>query len=207
MSCAAELALSDQTDAATIKSLLAKYHFLTDANHTIPPNGYLLTLIFKFVQDSDVIEGKVIRQEMGGKILELARKAGDPRIRNLALLYGPEGQPGEIIKLEREGWKSTGDPRFAAAVLLLKQHQGQLASKDEELAEALKQFPENGLIQRIGYEVANSEKKVTKQMLAAAAAAEFGHFSSSTSAFAVLSRPRSDYLRQYFAELQTMKGH
>jgi hypothetical protein len=81
-----------------------------------------------------------------------------------------------------------------------------LSSTDEELTAALKQFPDSGLIRRIQYEAAHSEGKVTKQLLATAAQAEFHHFTSLVAPFTVVNRPRSDYLRQYFIEMQTLKG-
>ena len=60
------------------------------------------------------------------------------------------------------------------------------------------------MIQRAAYEVAVRENRVTRALLAAAAKAEFTHFSSFVAPATVINRPRSDYLRQYFAELTRM---
>jgi len=73
------------------------------------------------------------------------------------------------------------------------------------LAAALHQFPESGEVQRAAYLVAVRDHKLTRQNLADAARAEFTHFSSFVAPATVVDRPRSDYLRHYFAELLTMQ--
>ena len=50
----------------------------------------------------------------------MARKSKDAQLWNVAVILQPHDSPDEELKLEREGWQATGDPRFAAGVLLLK---------------------------------------------------------------------------------------
>jgi hypothetical protein len=106
--------------------------------------------------------------------------------------------------LERDGWEATGDPRFAAAMLSMKAERETLKFDDPDLVAARKQFHDSCLIQRINYEVAIINHKLTRQVLADAARAEFTHFSSFMAPATAVNRPRSDYLRGYFAFLQKM---
>ena len=202
ISCAAECVTADQEDAAEIKQILFKYHVLTDAPRSIPQHGGLLTVILNAAIESKAIDETSLHQKIGPLILSQARKGKDARVWNAALFALPEAKPDEQMKLEREGWRATGDARFAAGVLQIKKAGGQLTSNDADLVAALKQFPESGIVQRIAYEVAKQENKITKQQLADAAKAEFKHFSSFISFATIVNRPRSDYLRNYFSELE-----
>ena len=77
---------------------------------------------------------------------------------------------------------------------------------DVDLADALKQFPESGLIHRAAYDVAMRDHKITRELLAAAAQAEFTHFTLFVAPATVINRPRSDYLRSYFAQLLQLRA-
>jgi len=123
---------------------------------------------------------------------------------NNAAFTAPRDPIDEQIKLEREGWQATGDVRFAAGLLALKNQNAQLKGDDPDLAAARKQFPDSSLVQRMAYEVAARENKVTRALLADAARAEFTHFSSFVAPATVVNRPRSDYLRAYFAQMLRM---
>ncbi len=206
ISCAAECATADEEDAAGIKKILTKYRLLIDAPRTIPTNGALLSLILNAAVEAKAIDETVLHSQIAPLVLEQARKGKDKEMWNAALFAAPAGHSENQLKLEREGWQATGDVRFAAGVLLIKKESGQLTSNDTELKAALKQFPESGLIQRVSYEVAKVEKRVTKQQLADAAKAEFKHFTSFVAFATVVNRPRSDYLREYFGEMQNDKS-
>jgi hypothetical protein len=203
MACAVECATADRDDPAAIKAILSKHRLLTDADHTLPSHGGLLSLVLGAATRSKAVDEDVLRRQLGPKVLELARKGKDVGAWNAAAFAGPTDKDEEL-RLEREGWQATGDARFAAGVLFLKQQRGELKGDDADLAAALKQFPESGMIQRAAYETAEHEGKVTRQLLADAAKAEFTHFSSFVAPATVVNRPRSDYLRAYFAQLRLM---
>ena len=203
MACAAECATADHEDPAAIKAILTKHRLLTDAEQTLPTHGGLLSVILNAVTQSKAVDDAVLRQQVGPKVLELARKGKDVRVWNVAMFAGPTDKD-EQLKLEREAWQTTGDARFAAGVLFLKHERGQLKGDDPDLLAALKQFPESGMIQRAAYQTALREQKVTRTLLANAAQAEFTHFSSFVAPATVVNRPRSDYLRTYFAQLLLM---
>jgi len=201
MACAAECAAAGGDDAAAINAILGKHRLLVDADRTAPNHGGLLTVILAAARDAGAVDEATLRQEIGPKVLALAQKGRDVGLWNCAAAFAPVDAPDEQLRLERDGWKATGDARFAAGVLLLKVQGGGLAGDDPDLVTARKQFPGSGLVQRAAYEVAKREKKVTRELLADAARAEFNHFSSFVAVATVVNRPRSDYLRQYFAEL------
>jgi len=204
MACAAECAAADAEDAGAIKAILLKRRLLIDSDGTIPNHGGLLTVLLAAARDAGAVDDATLRKQIGPKVYALAKKGRDAGLWNCAAATGPEDAPDRLLALEREGWKATGDARFAAGVLLLKMRDGKLAGDDAELLAARKQFPDSGLVQRVAYEVARQENKVTRELLADAARAEFKHFSSFVARATVVNRPRSDYLRQYFAELGRM---
>jgi tetratricopeptide (TPR) repeat protein len=202
--CAQECALADQTDAKAIQAILTKHRLLTDPQHTIPANGDLLSIILASAARAKAIDQTTLREQIGPKILKLARMGKDVQLWNNAAFTAPHGAIEDRMKLEREGWQATGDVRFAAGLLALKKGSHQLKGDDPDLAAARKQFPDSALIQRIAYEIATQENKVTRAQLADAARAEFTHFSSFVAPATVVNRPRSDYLRAYFAQMRQL---
>jgi hypothetical protein len=136
----------------------------------------------------------------------LARKSKDAQLWNIAVVLQSHKSSEEEMKLEREGWQATGDPRFAAGVLMLKMvaQNAALKADDPDLSAALKQHPESGIIQRAAILSAATAGTLTKQQLAAGAQAEFNHFSAFTAPATVINRPRSGYLRQYFGQMHRL---
>jgi hypothetical protein len=205
ISCAAECATADSDDKSAIKSSLARYNLLIDEQQTIPSHGGLLTIILNAAVEAKAIDDTILNQQLAPLILKQARNGKDTQMWNAALFAAPPGKPEKQAELEREGWQATGDARFAAGLLLLKDQGDKLTSSNPDLVAALKQFPDSGLVQHIAYNVAQREHKVTKLLLANAAKAEFKHFSSFATFATVVDRPRSDYLRGYFSELEKIK--
>ena len=154
---------------------------------------------------SKTLDDSVVSAQLAPKLMELARQGRDLQLWNLAAYAATNSSPEDVLQLERDGWKATSDPAFAAGVLFLKREQGELASDDLDLAEAMKQFPESSAIHRIAYEVAVTENKVDRTLLANAARAEFTHFSSFAAPGTVVDRPRSGYLRSYFGQLHRIR--
>ena len=196
--------MADQEGPNEVQTILKKHRLLADDPTTIPTNGALTAIIVNAVINSKALDKATLRPKIGSLLVEQARKGKDLQMWNIALLV-TEQSPNQLIKLEMEGWRATGDARFAAGALMMKAANGQLTGSDPDLIAAQKQFPESGLVQRVVYEVAKKEKKINKQLLADAAKAEFKHFTSSVAFATVSDRPRSDYLRQYFVELENLK--
>jgi hypothetical protein len=199
MACAVECATSGHGDAAAIKAILTKNRMLIDSDQTISPHGGLLSVIVGDAVEAGAIDDAVLRQQIGPRILELAKKGHDPQLWNAAAFSAPSDHPDKLLQLERDGWEATADARFAAGVLYLKLQAGKLKGDDADLKAALRQFPESGLVHRAAYEVAVRDGTLTRSQLAAAAQAEFTHFSSLVAPATVINRPRSVYLRQYFS--------
>jgi tetratricopeptide (TPR) repeat protein len=204
INCAAECARAGD-DAVAIKKSLEKHRLLIDADHTIPPYDGMVEIVLHSALLSKLLDDATLRKVIAPKLLADARKKPSSEMWN-AVLYSSGENRDELLSLEREAWKSTNDPRFATGVLMIKSDLGQLAGDDPDLLAAVKQFPDNGPILREAYEVAAREKKVTKELLAQAARAEFKHFSSFVGFGTVINRPRSDYLRSYFKQLAAMRA-
>jgi tetratricopeptide (TPR) repeat protein len=202
IACAADCGAADRDDARAIGEILKKHRLLTDADRTVPTHPGLLAFIATTAARAKAIDEEPLRKEIAPKVLELARKGHDARVWGLAVVIAPPAdKPDEQLKLLRDAWAAAPDPRFAAGVLFLKTQGGQLTGDDRDLTAALKQFPESGLIWRAAYETAAREGKVTRPLLASAARAEFTHFTSFVAPATVVNRPRSNYLRGYFAQL------
>ena len=203
MAAAAACATADQEGPAAVAAVLGKYRLLTDADHTLPAHGGLLSVLLRAAVVSKALDEKTLREALAPKLLAAARAGGDVEIWNVAA-FAATGTDAEMLALEREGWKATGDARFAAAALAMKQKDGALPDNDPDLAAAAKQFPDSAAVQRFRYEAAARQGKVTARLLADAARAEFSHFSSFVAFATVVDRPRSDRLRAYFKQLATM---
>jgi tetratricopeptide (TPR) repeat protein len=203
MNCAAACAQADQKDAGALKRILAKHNLLIDVNQTLPANPGLLHVILTAAYRSKALDEKALRT-LSPKVQAIAAKSKDARAWSAASVFIESAGPEEQIKYARDAWKATGDAHFAALVLFLKQKRGKLAGNDAELLAALKQFPESCDVQRANVEVAAREKKLSRDMLAAAAKAEFRHFSSFVAPATVVNRPRADYLRSYFTTMGSM---
>ncbi len=201
IACAAECATADSQDPAAITKILKNYKLLVDPDVTIPENSGLLSAILAVSVHAKAIDEATLHEKIAPKLLELARKDHDVQLWNTAAYASSMKNPDSQLKLEREGWNATGDARFAFGVLFAKSRDGKLTTDDADLIAALKQFPESGLVQRAAYEAAVRENKVTRELLAAAAKAEFKRFTSFVAPATVVNRPRSDYLRQYFAQM------
>jgi tetratricopeptide (TPR) repeat protein len=205
IACAAACALADPEDAEAVRKALEKYGLVIDDGRTLPAHSGLRFIILHAATQSKVIELATVQKEIAPRLLEMARKTGDVKAWNTAVYFGPRDRSvEEALKIEREGWRATGDARFAAGTLLVKLKTGKLAGDDVELAAALKQFPESAMVWKIAYDVAKTEGKVTKELLAGAAKAEFTKFSSYVAPATVVNRPRAGYLRVYFAQLNRM---
>ncbi len=202
----AECAAADEEDKAAIATILGKYHVLIDAEQTLPEPGILIPYIVRVAIEGQAIDESAFITKFGGRLLELAKESDDAALWNTALFATLPADYDAQLAIEREAWKATGGEKFARAVLLLKQSDDKLKGDDAELAAALKQFPENGAIYRIAYEVAKKGNDVTMELLASAARAEFTHFSSYTAFATVIDRPRAGYLREYVREMERIRA-
>jgi hypothetical protein len=162
----------------------------------------LLSVILVPALRAGAIDDATLRERIGPKLAERARTSRDARLWTLAVYAAPPAPPKEQLQLQRGGWQATGDARFAAGVLFWKLQLDEFTSADVDLVAALKQFPDSGLVQRARFEVAKREHALTRELLVDAARAEFAHFTSFVAPVTAVTRPRSDYLREYFAQMR-----
>jgi tetratricopeptide (TPR) repeat protein len=205
--CAAECAeaLEAEEPEADVKAILEKYSLLVDDAKSLPSPDSLIASVIRAAVSGKAIDEAVVKKDFGQRLLDLAREGKDAELWNIALYAALPGDAKGDLKLEREAFAATGNAKFACGILIVKSSAAELKSDDADLTAALKQFPENGQIQRLAYETAAREKKVTMDVLASAARAEFAHFSSYAAFATVVERPRAGYLREYFSEMQELR--
>ena len=201
--CAVEC-LSGERDAPAIRQSLEKHRLLIDADHTVPPHGGLLSVMLNAAVEAKVIDDATLQQQIAPKVLALAKTGADAQLWNVAAYSASSERPAQMLGLERDAWKATNDARFAAGVLYLKWGSHQLQGDDADLAAALRQFPENGMVQCAALMVASRDTEGDPSIAGQRRRAEFTHFTSFVAPATVVNRPRSDYLRHYFAQLQSM---
>jgi|SRR5579862_290295 len=190
--CAAVCGPAKSGETKIVQDALKKYHFLTDAEVSIPSDPALAAIIIDHAVESKALGES--RQRVAAKVLSVARSTKNADLWNGAL-YLIEG--GDPLALEKEAWEATSDARFALGYLSLTSQAGAIKPDDKVLLSARLLFPENGNIQRKVYELAKQGGKITPGLLLQAIKAEFHHFSST----GIVSRPRAAMLRVYFKEL------
>ena len=201
IAAAAACATADQESPAAVRAILDKQKLLIDPGHTLPVHGGLLSVVRRAGVDSGAVDAATLRDVLAPKLRAMALKGSDVELWNAAFAsaaFASAGTGAATVDFARAGWKATADPRFAAVTLALKASADGLTPDDPELAAAVEQFPESGAVQRMRF---NAAGKLTGPILAAAARAEFSHFTSSAGSVAGVDRPRSDFLRAYFKML------
>src|SRR5438874_542410 len=82
-------------DAPSVKAIHEKHHLLIDPQQTIRNHGGLLSAILNPAIETKAIDDTTLKQQIGPKVLELARKGKDAQLWNVALLLSPTGAPQE----------------------------------------------------------------------------------------------------------------
>ena len=195
--CAARCGLIQAKGEGDVGTVLRKYGFLLDDRGTLPRSTCLVAPMLAAALSGDAISASDARRKLGPAILEKAKASRDVEVFNAAAhLYLRTGQLAEI---DQAGWDATGDPRFAASLLVGLAAKGTLTLDDPRLVKAVKQFPENAEIARIVVSLSAKAGKPMQDVLVNAIRAEFSHFSIAGDLFG--GRPGAAALRGYFSQL------
>lgn len=193
--CAAECGIIQADGAGDVKAVLRRHGLLFDERGTLPAGGRLISPMLSAALSSEAISKDEARAKWGPSIIALAKTTGEAEAFNAAAhLYVGTDRLAEIDQL---GWDATGDPRFAASLLVGLSEKG-LALNDPRLVKAQKQFPENAEIARIVVILTKRAGKPLQPALINAIKAEYSHFSAGG---LLMARPKASALRAYFAEL------
>ncbi len=95
------------------------------------------------------------------------------------LIKAGKERSADATAVKRTGWLQYHDPVLAGGYLADKLNQNQLKLDSPELAQALKEFPQDGLLCMLRFILAKEEGKPLREPLAAAIQAEFNQLSVS----------------------------
>lgn len=180
-----------------VRECLLQHRFLVDTDASLPDRGDLLEVMLNSALQSGVWTTATARATLGEKILAKAAAGKDAACFNAAAhLY--LDQPDRLAAIDLQGWDQTGDARFAASRIAGLMSRGLLAPDHPELARALKEFPDNAVIQGVALQLQpTTPNQARSTRLTAAILAEYSGFSTS----GLVPRPSARKLQQLFTEL------
>jgi tetratricopeptide (TPR) repeat protein len=198
--CTAKVALAIRRED-DVKPILKQYGFLLDADATLPAHGGIRSRLISFAISAEIVDIDSVRESFGEELLETAMTGKDADTINLvARLYLHSDKLPEI---DKHGWDSTGDPRFAASFLAGMASRGELKSSSKELIDALRQFPDSAEVASFFVRATSAEGLPMVPALEGAIKAEYRRFSS---AGVWLARPSARPMAAYFAKLSEVLG-
>lgn len=183
-----------------MRGILQRQQLLIDPDQTVPEHPALLRVIVAAALRANVIDATQ-RAGIASKVLDLALRTHDPAAWFAELQIVPTRNPDVILGLLHQAWKESHDAVFAGAFLAAKANAGQLNRDDPDLQAALKEFPEDGRVQRVRYELAKRQGKLTPDLLAAAARAEFHRLTRADPFALAQPSPGLANLQDYFHDL------
>lgn len=195
--CVAECELLQ--DKSGTRAVLMRYHYLIDADATLPEDGKALSYLIQLAMDARIFSLAEAKGRFGERTLAMARKSGDPELYNLAayLAIGSDRLP----EIDQEAWDRTKDVRFAASRIVGLAGVETFTLENQLLQRALKEFPENSEIAAVAVRLAGSDPEILRPYLVNAIKAEYTKFSSARPGVDA-PRPSAYRLRQYFVLLE-----
>ncbi len=194
--CAADCGIILANGDGDAGAVLRRDGFLLDDKSTLPTDGQLLSTMLGAAESTNAITTAQARDRLGPAVLSQAKATKDPETFNVAAnLYL---RTDKIEDIDQLGWDATGDPRFAASLLVSLLADKKLTLDDPRLTKAAKQFPNDAVIAGIVLSLTRDAGKPTEAALVNAIEAEYSHFSNPGG---LQDRPSAARLRSYFAEL------
>lgn len=193
--CAAKAAIAmDRGD--DIAFILKHYGFLIDPDATLPEHGGIRARLISFAISTDVLDLQAVRDRFGQAILDAAMAGADSDTIHLAARLYLDTQ--KLQSIDRHGWDSTADPRFAASFLIGMQRRNELRTDSKEMTVALGQFPHDAEVAALWVRVNDAEGRPMREILEHAIKSEYRGFSHGGMLFP---RRSSRTLAQYFRRL------
>jgi hypothetical protein len=185
---------------AELTRILKRSGYLIDDRGTLPANEQALCTLLQTAISAEVVTEEDAKAKWGQILRERAKTAKTAAAYNLAAHFylGTDQLP----EIDRLGWVTTGDERFAASYLLGLLGllaKGTLTAHDPELRKASEQFPESATIAGIVVHLCQKSNQPRREPLIRAIKAEFSHFSPQNPSFP---RAGAAALRKYFSLLR-----
>jgi hypothetical protein len=134
---------------------------------TLPASSLVATRLFAVVLDKQLATKDELFKSFGAELLKRAKsKAGDVEALNLLCALSEANQE-RVSEYEHYGWERYGDMRFAGGTLATMLGKKQLKADSPELQKALKQFPENAIINQIALQAVPPDQISTEQLVRA----------------------------------------
>ena len=193
--CWAGVKGSEEAAVDDIKSLLHEAGLVTESG-TLPEDSRVAAGLIGVVIDNHIETKNRLFEKFEKELGERARsEKGDVEALKILIMLSSE-HPERGTDFNRYGWDRYAEPRFAAGLLNIMWSSDKLTSESPELAQALKQFPNDSQVTQLAVRCA-SEKDLTREMLVTAIKSEFHHLSPGNDA-----QPSSDSLDSHFKQLK-----
>lgn len=142
---AAKLATED-LEPKKAKELLSDAGLLL-RKPALPANGRVLSFLITYLHDHEFLAKETLTKNWGALMRDQAKASKDPELHN-ALAWLHLNSP-ELESIDLQGWKQTGDARFAASYLSGQMEAGKLTLDSPQFIQALKQFPDHYVVQSL----------------------------------------------------------
>lgn len=161
----------------------------------LPSNGRVLSFLLTFILEQELASKETLTKSWGAIIATQAKKSKDPELHNaLAWLHLDDE---ELVAIDLQGWKMTGDARFAASYLGGQMRSEKLTLDSPQLVQALKEFPDHYVVQSIPLGLTPRESPRYRSALIETIKADYKQLPRA----GVIPRPSARPLRQVFEEL------
>jgi thioredoxin-like negative regulator of GroEL len=196
--CCVNIASQEEPKAEAVKAELKKTGLILDADGKLPQNSFIAGKLIGIVVSQKIETNDQLFQRFEKELLARAKsKEGDAEALNILCGLSLESTVMDrLMEYDRYGWERYGDFRFAGSLLAELAAQGKLKEDSPEFARALKQFPEDSMLNQMAIQLRGREK-VTKEMLVAAIKSEYHKLSAGIGGY-----PDSYTLKAYFQRLK-----
>jgi len=184
-------------DAAVddIKALLHEAGLVSE-NGTLPEDSRVAAGLIGVVVDNHIETKNRLFEKFEKELGDRARsEKGDVEALKILISLSSE-HADRATDFNHYGWDRYAEARFAAGLLNILWSADKLTSESPELAQALKQFPNDSQVTQLAVRCA-SEKDLTRDLLVTAIKSEFHHLSPGNDG-----QPSSDSLDAHFKQLK-----
>jgi tetratricopeptide (TPR) repeat protein len=200
LAASAQLLAVEDAKEADRRQILIDHGFIVDAQHTLPPDAAVASLLIGKSISGDLLTKADAKRWFLDGLLERVKASKDAALWNLVAFLLVDDD--RLQSIEHDAWKATGDVRFAIGYLLERQKHGDLKATDTELLAAADQFPESSEIAHLLISLTPSPDVA---LLVRAIKSEYRHFTALNPA-GFVERPGAWAMRSYFKTLATLNG-
>lgn len=185
--------IENTTDS--IKSILLEHKLLIDSFY-LPSNGQIASDLLRICFKNKIVSENVFYTQRGDELLKLAKTKKDKELLNIYAYLQLKANRKVDASIDKLGWLEFKDERFAISYFMGKA--GKNSFDDQELAQALNDFPNSSKLYWVKMNCAKIENKPLSQILIELIKKEFKTLGSDPNHY-------SYALKSYFGELEKEK--